>query len=140
MHCQFVWRDGVIGVTGRASAPQNVRRAARKNTSVVGRWSCVRPFLQPSPRLPVSFEPAPLGSQGSPADDEKTVPLSQLATRYRDDVAASKKEMKQTARQGKVGTGRVTVAATVAPPAPARLRRRAKGLVSVPTLPSTTTS
>ncbi len=93
-----------------------------------------------STRPSVSVEPALLGSQGSPADDGKTVLLSQLATRYRDDVAASEQEMKQTARQGKVGTGRVTVTATVAPPAPARLRRRAKGLVSVPTLPSAITS
>ena len=47
-----------------------------------------------SSRPSVSVEPALLGSQVSPGDDGKTVLLSQLATHYRDDVAASKKERK----------------------------------------------
>src|SRR5882724_6858305 len=84
----------------------------------------------------VSVEPAPLSTQVSPSGGGKAGRLAQLATHSGVDVAASKKERKQTMRHGRVGKGRATATATEAPPAPAQPRRRAKGLAPVPALPS----
>ena len=73
----------------------------------------------------VSVEPAPLSTQVSPSGGGKAVLLAQLATPSGVDGAASKKERKQTARQGKVGKGPATATAMDVPPTPANPRRRA---------------
>ena len=86
----------------------------------------------------VSVEPAPLGTQVSPSSGGNAVLLARLTTHSGVDVATSKKERKQTARQGRVGKGRAT--ATDAPPASAKPRRRANASASVPALPSASAS
>jgi len=93
-----------------------------------------------SPRLPVSDEPAPLGTQVSPSGGGKAVLLAQLATPSRVEVAAIKKERKQTARHGRVGKGRATATTMDARPARAKPRRRAQGLAPAPALPAASAS